>query len=172
MLCISGERRMSAFDRTRRSTHRWRTAAKSHDSAFASGSSRPIFAAQGAIFDPQERTVRFSVSHRADAATRGSACGSGFRAERVGDSVGRDGGLFRDRNSAAILIGGQRQRTAKIRVSHHSIVRLELAGSGSLPRQGARQSQISVPSASVKASSTSTPRYRTVLSIFVCPSSI
>ena len=38
--------------------------------------------------------------------------------------------------------------------------------------QGASLSQISVPSARVRASSTSTPRYLTVLSIFVCPSRI
>ena len=42
-------------------------------------------------------------------------------------------------------------------------------GVGSLQRHGANQFQISVPSASVKASSTSTPRYLTVLSILVCP---
>ena len=58
-------------------------------------------------------------------------------------------------------------------IEHHDLARGRREfGTRSSQMRGASQDQISVPSARVKASSTSTPRYLTVLSIFVCPSRI
>jgi hypothetical protein len=49
---------------------------------------------------------------------------------------------------------------------------LMAVGSSARKTEEPKQLYTSVPSASANASSTSTPRYRTVLSIFVCPSKI